>query len=191
MFSSATGTWLKLVGLAGGLALIIWLLCWLNVHYFINPAVNAETARWQSRWDQRDKKDLLAAQQFTDEQRRIELKRQAQNDQIQEETKKQIADVESKRAAAVAASDRLRDGIQHAITELQQQRGVNTGTANRGTAGRPTSVLLSDLFGEIDAAAGNYAAEADRRRVRGLACEKAYDALRATAPHAADAGGAQ
>lgn len=133
---------------------------------------------WQEKWDQRDKADAEARLSFTQEQRRIELARQASIDQIQRE-----ADEENRKAAAARdnaqrAADRLQVGIVDAITQLQQRRGSDSGTTSGGKAGRNPADLLSELYREIDATAGELAAEADRRGRVAMTCERAYDAMR-------------
>ena len=133
---------------------------------------------WQEKWDQRDKEDAAAKLAFTQEQRRIELARQADIDNIQREADEENRKADAQRVAAERATDRLQSGIQNAITQLQQRRGDDTGTATSGKAGRNAGDLLAQLYREIDSTAGDLAAEADRRGRVALTCERAYDAIR-------------
>lgn len=169
--------WAKWAGLAGGLALLIWIACWLNVRYFINPAVNAETSRWNIRWADRDKADLQAGIDAEAARRNLERKNQDAIDQLQIDAQVEADRLRALRAAADAKSMQLQQGIETAIARLQG--GRDTGTTAGGKAGNATSLLLAQLYGEIDTAAGNYAAEADRARAAGLTCEKAWEGLRA------------
>lgn len=171
--------WAKWLGLAFGLALIVWLACWLNTHYFINPAVNAETARWQSRWDQRNTADVKAKANFDNEQRRIEQESQENANQIQKNAQQQINRADALRVVADRDSKRLQQGIADAITKLQQQRGEDPGTGTGSKAGGSSSNMLAQLYREIDDTAGNLAAEADRRGQAGRTCEIQYDFVRA------------
>lgn len=138
-----------------------------------------EHKEWSAKWQARDLADAQAAIQFADKQRRIEQDRQGAIDAIQEQAQQDIATAQRNAAIAAAESKRLQDGIADAITRLQADSG-HSGTAISSKTRASTSSLLAELFREIDTAAGIYAAEADRARAAGLACERAYDAVRAT-----------
>lgn len=135
---------------------------------------------WQLKWSQRDAADIKAEKEFTEQQRRIELQRQGVIDDIQNEADKQLAAARTNAARADAESERLRAGINSAIARLQSG-GHDTGAPSGSPARDRTGLLLTELFREIDVAAGEYAAEADRRGIAGLTCERAYDSMRATA----------
>lgn len=136
--------------------------------------------QWQAKWQARDLADLQAKQAFTEQQRRIELQRQGAIDAIQEQAQHDIAKAQRNAAAAAAESDRLQHGIQQAIAQLRTG-GSNASATTSSTARDKASVLLAELFREIDTAAGNYAAEADRAYDAGRRCEAAYDAVRGSA----------
>lgn len=161
--------WLKVVGPLA-LLLIFGLVCAL-------AGSRHTDQQWQLKWSQRDAADLLSAQEFTDSQRRIELKRQGDIDAIQSDAEKRLAAVRNSAARAAAESERLRTGIKEAIGRLQAGSSDTVATVS-GQARASDSRLLAELFGEIDTAAGEYAAEADRRGEAGLTCERAYDAMR-------------
>lgn len=133
---------------------------------------------WQEKWRQRDKDDTAARLVFTQEQRRIELARQASIDQIQREADEETRKANAARIAAQRSADRLQVGIVNAIAKLQQRRGDDTGSATSGKAGASTASLLAELYREIDATAGELAEEADRRGRVAMTCEKAYDSLK-------------
>lgn len=133
---------------------------------------------WQEKWDQRDKLDANAKLAFTQEQRRIELTRQAEINNIQREADEENRKADAQRAVAERAADRLQSGIQNAIAQLQQRRGSDTGTTSSGKAGRNPGDLLAQLYREIDSTAGELAAEADRRGRIAMTCEKAYNSIR-------------
>ena len=173
-------TWAKWVGLAGGLALLICAACWLNVRYFINPAVNAETARWQARWDQRDLNDQKALTAYQAQKAATERARQDEIDRIQEDAQNEINRLAALRAAADRSSERLQQSISATIARLRA--GQAASTTGSGQAGDSAGLLLTQLYAEIDRAAGEYAAEADRARAAGLTCERAWDAMRNKTP---------
>ncbi|WP_425591458.1 DUF2514 family protein [Brenneria nigrifluens] len=50
-------------------------------------------------------------------------------------------------------------------------------TASAGAARASTAILLADVLQRADDRAGELAAYADRARVAGLTCERAYDAI--------------
>jgi len=161
--------WLKVVAPLALLALIGLLCAW---------AGSTHTDRqWQLKWSQRDAADLKAAKAFTESQRRIELQRQGDIDAIQSDAEKRLAVARSNAARAAAESERLRTDISTAIARLQSG-GSDSGTPAISATGASDRRLLAELFGEIDTAAGEYAAEADRRGEAGLTCERAYDAMR-------------
>lgn len=82
-----------------------------------------------------------------------------------------------------AAAVRLRDAL--GDYARRHRPAGSAGAAQPGTtAGDPIGVL-AELFGELDALAGVYAAQADRARLAGLTCERAYDML--TVPPAGQA----
>lgn len=138
-----------------------------------------EHQEWSAKWMARDLADAQAAIQFTEQQRRIELQRQGAIDAIQEQAQQDIDTAQRNAAIAAAESDRLQHGIEQAIAQIRAG-GSNTSTTTSSTARDKASVLLAELFREIDTAAGNYAAEADRAYDAGRRCEAAYNAVRAT-----------
>lgn len=153
--------------------LVAVLVAAMLVLYGYNKADEA----WQAKWTARDLADAQAAQAFTEQQRRIELQRQGAIDDIQAQAEKEIATAQRNAAIAAAESKRLQDGIADAITRLQADSG-NPGATISSKTRASTGSLLAVLFREIDTAAGEYAAEADRARGAGLRCEAAYDAVR-------------
>ena len=152
---------------------------WLAHHAGYSSGYDKADTAWSDKWNKRDLADSKARKEFTEQQRRIELQRQGAIDAIQEQAQKDIAKAQRNAAAAAAESDRLQHGIEQAIAQLRASGG-NTSTTISSTTRASTSSLLAVLFREIDTAAGIYAAEADRARAAGLACERAYDAVRAT-----------
>ena len=132
---------------------------------------------WQAKWSARDAADLAASKTFTEQQRRIELQRQGAIDDIQAQADKDIAKAQRNASIAAAESKRLQNGIADAITRIKSG-GSDTSTTISSTARDKASLLLAELFGEIDTAAGNYAEEADRAYDAGKRCERSYDAVR-------------
>lgn len=152
---------------------------WLAHHAGYSSGYDKADTAWNEKWNKRDLADAQAKQEFTEQQRRIELQRQGAIDAIQEQAQQDIAKAQHNAAVAAAESDRLQRGIEQAIAQLRAG-GSNTGATIDSKTRASTSSLLAVLFREIDTAAGEYAAEADRARGAGLRCEAAYDAVRGT-----------
>ena len=78
---------------------------------------------------------------------------------------------------AALASRQLQDAARDAA-DAARARCASAGAPGGGQTGTDIIGLFAELLGEVDAAAATYAAEADRSRIRGLACESAYDSAR-------------
>jgi hypothetical protein len=95
-------------------------------------------------------------------------------EEIEHETKNQLAQVQRSAASAVRAADGMR---QQLATFAQRNQASDAGTATQCEATGQRLELLAELLGELDGMAGEYAAEADGARIRGLACERAYGSV--------------
>lgn len=72
-----------------------------------------------------------------------------------------------------AADERVRQSAQEYAARYRRDTALASAAAERQAA--DTAIrMFAELLSESDDLAGNYAAEADRRRVAGLACEAAY-----------------
>lgn len=163
---------------AAGVAALLLALWFANQYFIVSPAVAKNEKTWSDKWAGRDRADAKAKQDYDNEQRAKEQSAQLVVDRIQRDSQAEIAAANRRAAGARAESGRLQQGVSAAISQLQQQRGEDTSTPGSRSAGASAGVLLSQLFGEIDIAAGNYAAEADRARAAGLTCERAYNEVR-------------
>jgi hypothetical protein len=132
---------------------------------------------WQTKWDAQELK-LANAKAVALEVARIEEHRRIKAiEDIQNESKKQI---EQARADA-AAADAVAIGLHEQARRLAARASkctTDTAATIRSKAGAATNQLLADLFQRADEAAGTMAAAYDRARAAGLACERAYDAVR-------------
>ncbi|MBG6289542.1 DUF2514 family protein [Pseudomonas nitroreducens] len=134
-------------------------------------------ATWQARWDQHAKADQQAAADFEARERATEQRRQQSINKVIEDGQRNIDQV---RAIADAAADqRVRDAAaKYADRVAAAEAGRDSCTAAASKAAANQARVLADLLGEVDRLAGVYAEEADESRVRGLACEAAYDGIR-------------
>ncbi|MGO3891105.1 MAG: DUF2514 family protein [Paenalcaligenes sp.] len=77
----------------------------------------------------------------------------------------------------LAADQRVRDAAEKYATRYRRDVALATAATEREAA--DTAIrMFTELLGELDGLAEIYAAEADRRRVSGLACELSYDETR-------------
>ncbi|TGV10784.1 DUF2514 family protein [Alcaligenaceae bacterium 429] len=75
------------------------------------------------------------------------------------------------------ADQRVRDAAKEYAARYRRDVALATAAAEREAA--DTAIrMFTELLGELDGLAEIYAAEADRRRVAGLACEASYDGSR-------------
>lgn len=142
------------------------------------------SGRVQARWDaDTTKAQLSAARQAlqaeqVNRQREKELRSAAESNARQTEIA--LAEARRDRAAADIAGQRLREQVAELVAASKRAAGTAAGPAASGTpvAGGATAIdLLAELHARTDAAAGELAAVADDARVRGQACERAYDAV--------------
>jgi len=117
-----------------------------------------------------------AAYQAQEQARQEEQRRITEMERIRNETDQEVARV---RADERAAAERR---VQHAAEEFAARNrctASGTSVAGAGQTGTDPLDLLAELFSRADDRAGELAAIADGSRVAGLACEAAYDTLRA------------
>lgn len=161
--------------IAAGVAAVA-ALWFLNQQFIVNPAVNAETSRWQQRWDARNKADAAAALEQEKINREKELSLQAAADEEQRKADVARSDLARRLAASRAESERLQSGVQAAIDSLAA--GAAAGTATGRQTGNTAGVLLAQLYRSINQRAVDLAGEADRARAAGLTCERLYNNAR-------------
>ena len=87
-----------------------------------------------------------------------------------------IAAVDDARLAR-SASDRLRERVAALTAARCPSAAHDSEPALAGPPADAAGYLLADLFSRLDAAAGELGEYADRARIAGAACERAYDAL--------------
>lgn len=139
---------------------------------------SAAGARWQSRWD-RQSAELKHARAVAAEQLRIEEQRRHDAvEGIRNDAQRKIEQAQADAASAVAAADSMRQQAKRLAARTGQCSSSASATHGSETAGSP-GMVLADVLARADEAAGELAAAYDRARVAGVACEQAYQALRA------------
>lgn len=124
---------------------------------------------WQTRWQERNANDAIAAQHAQEQARTTESLWQSKLDEVSKNASKQIEDV--RRTERAAANDRVRS----AAKEYANRGSKDSCPTNGSTPDRIQ--VLADLLADADELAELMAVEADEARIRGVACESAYDAL--------------
>lgn len=92
---------------------------------------------------------------------------------IEKEAKREVEALE----AAVADAAVERDGLRAALADHRRRTAARSPAACDCSAAGSAADLYAELLGEVADLAGGIAIEADRRRIAGLACERAYDAI--------------
>ncbi|WP_019578302.1 DUF2514 family protein [Curvibacter lanceolatus] len=110
------------------------------------------------------------------------------NRQLERQYREQVSEIETRAQADLAQSrvavDRARDAGQRlqrelaAYVERQRRACADSTSVGNGSAKLGNADLLAELFRRADARAGELAAIADEARIRGLACEASYDAVK-------------
>jgi hypothetical protein len=103
--------------------------------------------------------------------RQIESGWHAALTEVQKDARSKTEELAAHLSAAGTAAERLRERV----AELSRRPATCPAAADGGKAADPARLVLADVLGRIDAAAGELAAHADRARVAGMACEVAYD----------------
>ena len=110
--------------------------------------------------------------------RNTETKLQDKADEQTKELNARLAAVASARRAMAADNQRLR-GLAKTYATYAGAAGAPASFASAGEAASARAGVLADMLAESDRLAGAYASQADEARLKGLACEAAYDAARA------------
>lgn len=107
-----------------------------------------------------------------------ENRRQKAVDEVTQNAQKELD-------AAVARERRAADSrVRSAIADYAARHRcpADPGSTASSEAARDPIGVLAELLGELDGLAESYASAADRARVAGLACERAYESLTSSPP---------
>ncbi|UCQ42988.1 DUF2514 family protein [Edwardsiella piscicida] len=149
---------------------------------FISYEVGYQKAdlSWKVRWSkaQADNERALALLQAKN--REIEQRGQNVVAKIAAQTSQQLASAQADATAARSDADSLRKQVSDYANRLRKSGAAcNTGTAGAGSTS-PDPRVLAELYSVADEAAHRMAEIAQQSRIRGLACERAYDEVRLT-----------
>jgi len=149
-------------------------------------AAGAFLAGWNAR-SHRAERDLAriherhatAINKALDEVRAIEQRRISDMETLHHDTQQQLEAVAD--ASRRAADERVRNAAAQYATRHRANTDDSAATGQCETAAAATN-MLAKLLGDLDELAERYAADADQRRIAGLACEAAWERLRANTP---------
>ncbi|YCH23175.1 DUF2514 domain-containing protein [Pseudomonas sp. D1-3] len=167
-------TWIRLMPWKSAAVLVVALALILLGGYL-------NGLRWDAKYQGQAKlyaneRELLAEQLAGQERqyREIERRRREENERINQDAEQKLAAIESSRLAATARAD----GLQQQLGKVLAGRGATCDTIAAQQRKAKADAVLGEVFGRVFEFAGRVAAEADRNRVAGLACESAYESLR-------------
>ncbi|WP_236322205.1 DUF2514 family protein [Aeromonas veronii] len=168
----------------GGLVAAILLgLCLALYQYRYSEGYRAgvqdERLVWQAKWDRQVAELASAKARSLQLAREEEQRRQDAIEKVRQDAEQQIARAQTDAVAANAVAVSLREQTRR-LAARASQGASHSDTAQPSQAVEQPAVVLADVLGRIDARAGELAAAYDRARAAGLACEQAYDALRAS-----------
>ncbi|MCZ0823698.1 DUF2514 family protein [Dickeya solani] len=151
---------------------------WGFSHWRYSAGRDDADAAWQHKWDQRDIADAAALAKRQSDERAEERHRQGAIDAISSEAQRGIERAQADAVIAQSAAD----GLSATISNLKRQLAASetgrvSATAAAGAARTNAGILLADVLQRADKRAGELAAYADRARLAGLTCERAYSAI--------------
>lgn len=129
-----------------------------------------ESLQWSLKWEARNVKDSEAAREAEAKERHREQAWQTKLEEVSKNASQQIEAV--RKSERTIADNRVRDAAKAYAARERENSCTENGSAASGVE------VLAQLFADADELAERMALEADESRIRGLACEAAYDALR-------------
>ena len=134
-----------------------------------------ENKIWKARWEERDDADKKLTEARENQKANQEAEWRQSFEGEMEKAKSENEELRNNLDNARGESKRLQGTIKNIIRDLKKY-GYPAGADATGK--RPANsdplVLLADVLGKLDEAAGNFAAEADDARRRGARCEFYY-----------------
>lgn len=111
-----------------------------------------------------------------EEERKIEVARQTENERIAREAQEQVKTAEAASRDAADAASRLRDRVA-SLLRAQRAAGASPGPVVGGSAAAAPGDLLAGVLDRHSRELVEVGRFADASRIAGLACEASYEAL--------------
>jgi hypothetical protein len=157
-----------LIQIGGALALVAALV---GLGYWVGSSWTG--AEWEAKYEKREGQYKEAGRLAEQQARSEETRRAAAVEGIRREARERIAAAESDAADERADADGMRKELANRTIRATHGAGACPG----GSPTTTTLILYSELLDRADDRASELAAEADRRRIAGLACEEQYNSL--------------
>lgn len=132
---------------------------------------------WTTKWADAERDAAQAQVKAVAEAVGAYRSRVTELERVNDETKQQLADAFVAARNADAESDRLQHALDDYLRRSSAKHCPTSATSERAAAATD-QLVLAELFRRVDKRAGELAAIADDSRIRGLACEAAYEKIR-------------
>jgi hypothetical protein len=143
--------------------------------------VKVTNSEWQAKWNAHLAEDATKTAQAQAEQRAIETARQHSIDKVTQDAQQAIDRAHADAADAAALAGSVQQAADRLAARLaDSQARVSACTTDASKAASKDARLLADVLKRADSRAGHLAGVADQAIERGRACERAYDAVRAS-----------
>lgn len=162
--------WLRILPYIAALTLVAGALFGAYHH-----GLAVKDAEWQSAWSARDTQDAKARDEAEKAARATELANQNHMDKVQSDANQKLEQARIDAAGANTAADGLRRRVQKLLDASSARSNTGTGSSC-STATRPGNLLAVVLDKSVQRNR-ELAEIADTARVRGQACEAAYNSL--------------
>lgn len=136
--------------------------------------------QWQANAYGKQLADIRTTQAEAHATAQAQARAEEQRRQLAIEGIRQDAQVHISLAAAdAAAADAAADGLRVELARIKRRPASCAGVTAGGEARPDAATVLADLLEEVERAGRAMAAEADRRGIAGVTCERAFDAVKA------------
>jgi uncharacterized phage infection (PIP) family protein YhgE len=133
--------------------------------------------KWQTKWSNAEAEASKAQSELIAEAVKKHNDRAIELEKVNNDLKKQFAELEVSRRTAELASSGLSESISNSVRRSSACNNPAATTAERAAAATNITVL-ADVLRRADRRAGDLAQIADRSRIAGLGCQVAYEKLR-------------
>src|SRR5690606_38940700 len=155
---------------AGGLLVAGFLVGWQTQSWRMSGQLEAERAHHAAYVARQQEASAGVITSILERERALQDQIEeisAHGERVKQELDRQLAD-----------SDAVARRLQRQLSDLSGRVSTDPGTAAECQAARVAAGVLAGLLAESDELAGAFAESADRNRVAGEACVRAYDAAR-------------